>query len=400
MGTAIGSFGSAMGYYALAFVMVIWMVVKIARGSGLMALATFFIWPLAIISLIKNWGDPDTDIRIPFFAAVVALVLSVFMVGRGVDHAMIDMAPYFSEEELALIASENPEAYAQIMQARADFEAEAGEWEEDEWEEGEEDASPPSSRAASRPSVSSASVDTGAVLPVSTPTAPAAPLPSGRELEEQLAMAASGMSFRYASVELPVAHARLALPPRFRFIPALRLQQLARLRNQPLLPGSLGWITHDTVDLGQPDAWVIELRFVELGRSRLATAGEDLDAALQALAGAEALDGSGRRLGSEAFAPHWDAERTLLTWSLVDADGRAEHRAAAPLRHGALLFSIAGIEPEQREIGLRATRLLAASVQPQTEWAWQAPAERGAAAAGVNLLQWMQGLEPGPASGP
>jgi hypothetical protein len=399
MGTAVGSFGSAMGYYALAFVMVIWMVVKIARGSGLMALATFFIWPLAIISLIKNWGDPDTDIRIPFFAAVVALVLSVFMVGRGVDNAIIDMAPYFSEEELALIASENPEAYAQIMQARADFEADASDGGDGEWEE-EEDISPPSNQAPARPAAASELVATRAAMPMSKPTAPAAPLPSGRELEVQLAMAANGMSFRYASVELPAAHARLALPSRFRFIPALRLQQLARLRNQPLLPGSLGWITHDTVDLAQPDAWVIELRFVELGRGRLAAAGEDLDAALQALAGAEALDGSGRRLGSEAFAPHWDAERTLLTWSLVDADGRAEHRAAAPLRHGALLFSIAGLEPEQREIGLRATRLLAASVQPQTEWAWQAPAERGAAAAGANLLQWMQGLEPGPASGP
>lgn len=386
MGTAMGSFGSAMGYYALAFIMVIWMVIKIARGSALMALATFFIWPLAIISLIKNWGDPDTDIRIPFFAATAALLLSLFMVGRGVDHALLEAAPFFSEEELAMIAAEDPEAYALIMQARGALE---------EKYRGEEEGSSSPART-SAPSSPRPGVEAPAAAIAATGALPAEPATqaAGPDLQAELAQAVHGLSYLYAGVALPAARSQLALPSRFRFVPAVRLQQMARLRSQPLLPGTLGWISHDTVDLGQPDAWVMELRFLELGPMRLVKGGESVDAALPTLAGAPALDGSGRTLGSGAFAPQWDPARPLLTWSLVTAEGKAEHRAAVPLRHGVLLFSNAGLTPEQREMGLRATRLLASGVTVEPDWVWQDRAPIGARAASLSLLEWMQGREP------
>jgi len=384
MGTTAGSLGSAALYYGFAFLMVIWMVVKIARSSGLMAVATFFIWPLAIVSLIKNWGDPDTDIRIPFFATVLALGLSLFMVSRGVDNAMLEYAPYFSEEDLALIAEENPEAYAQIMQARAQFEADGGTLED---EGGSDlDLAPASIEAADAPSSASSATTTS----VDDAQAPAPRPPVEIDPEVELAKAVKGLSYLYHAVELKGANAQLVVPPRFRFIPAVRLSRIAELRSQPLQPGTLGWVTHDTIDLAHPEAWAVEVRLLDIGATRLTGSNEEINDELRALADTVLLDTSKARFGSEGFVPRWDAERALLTWSLSGKDGRVEQRAVRPLRQAVLQFSVSGLEPSQRELGLRATRLLAASVVPAEGHAWQYASEAGTAAS-TNLIEWMRG---------
>jgi hypothetical protein len=221
--------------------------------------------------------------------------------------------------------------------------------------------------------------------------------------DQELAQTAAALSYRYAKVELANAHAALNLPSRFRFVPGNRLHRLARLRGQPLDVSVLGWVSHESVDLGQPSAWALEVRFYETGT--LAEGGDptlELDFAAQvaALGGAPSLEGGGRSLGNGAFAPQWDAARGLLTWSLEDPEGRSEHFALRPTRHGALLFRLPSLEPDQREFGLRATRLLAASVEVDSEWRWRGVARPGEATAPLTLLQWVQGRRPtGPSTG-
>lgn len=398
MEQSLGSFGSAVGYYAFAFLMVVWMVIKIARGSGIMALLTFFFWPLSIISLIRNWGDRDTDIRIPFFAAVAALGMSYFMVARGVDGVLVEAAPYFTQEELDMIERENPDAFVVIMQARADFEAAGGNYEDLEYDDYgyedavdepggfDSDAPVPKRRPRAAPAVTSTTAEQ------TTAAAPLDPI-------VDLAQTAAAIAWRYGSVDLPAAHARLVLPSRFRFVPGNRLHRLARLRSQPLDVSVLGWISHETVDLGQPSAWAMEVRFYETGA--LAEGGDaaselDFAAQMTALGGAPSLEGGSRSLGNGAFAPQWDSARGLMTWSLEDPEGRSDHFALRPTRHGALLFRLPSLEPDQREFGLRATRLLAASVEVGSEWRWRGEARPGDATAPLTLLQWVQGRTPEP----
>jgi hypothetical protein len=218
------------------------------------------------------------------------------------------------------------------------------------------------------------------------------PTPIDPNLE--LTQAAAALSYRYAKVELASAHAVLKLPSHFRFVPGNRLHRLARLRSQPLDPSVLGWVNHETVDLGQPSAWALEVRFFETG-TLIEGSESDTDFASQvaALGGGPSLDGSGRSLGNGAFAPQWDAARGLLTWSLEDPEGHSEHLALRPTRHGALLFRLAGLEPDLREFGLRSTRLLAASTEVDSQWRWRGSPRAGDSVAPLSLLQWVQGSE-------
>jgi|GEM_PF-5746798 len=391
MDSGSGGFGPALGLYLLAFLMFIWMIIKIARGSGLMALATFFLWPLALISLVRNWGEPRTDIRVPFLVVVLALGMSALLFERGATSFIAEAAPYYSEHELRQIEQEDPASYAVIMKAREDFVASGGDLDalessDEDWEDWQEQAPPPATGPA-RLQAESASGDSGALPEPATAPAPLDPL-------VDLAQTAAGLSYLYGRVEWPQAQAHVQLPSRFRLIPANRLHRLARLRSQPLVPGSLGWITHESVDLDQPEAWVLEVRHIASGHLRTAELGEAFETALGGLSGAPAVDGSGRSLVSGAFAPQWDARRTLLTWALDTPEGESDQFAALPMRQGALLFAVRGLQPDQREFGLRVTRLMAASAGVATDAVWREQPRSGDTAADVSLLQWVQGREP------
>lgn len=399
MEASAGSFGSAALYYGFAFLMVIWMCIKIARGSVVLAVLTFVFWPLALLSLIRNWSDPPTDIRIPFFAAVAALGMSLFMVQRGSDQLMVDAAPYFSDEDLSLLQQGNPDAYAKVMQARADYEA-----------SGErllyaDDDSPEPPRLASARVAGDRTDGATNVAPRSgsgsMPAAESAASAAAAPLDPlvDLAQAAAGLSYQYSRVDWPQLQAQLRLPSRFRFVPANRLHRIARLRSQPLPSGGLGWISHETVDLGQPEAWVVEVRHLAVGRfaeGNPEDSGMDLAGVLAGMAGAQVLDGSSRSLGSGGFAPQWDDARGLLTWSVESPEGLSDHHAALPMRQGAMQFSVRGLQPDQRELGLRLTRLLAASMEVAVGARWRDQPRRGDVDASVDLLQWVQGRQPAP----
>jgi hypothetical protein len=390
-----GNLGSAVLFYVFAFAMVIWMCVKIARGSLVLALLTFFVWPLALLSLIRNWGNPQSDIRIPFFAAVFALGLSVFMVEQAADPQVADAAPDLNEDELSALAQVDPDTYGKVMQARADYEAS-----DQRLRHADEDIatqrSPQATDQPDRgPSPAPRNLDRDRDRAEPASDSPAATLDPMLDL----AQTAAGLSYQYSRIDWPHLQAHLQLPSRFRFIPASRLHRLARLRSQTLPEGGLGWVSHETVDLGQPEAWVLEVQHLAVGRldeGDPGDAGADFADVLAGMAGAPALDGSSRTLGSGGFAPQWDAVRGLLTWSLDSPEGLSDHHAALPLRQGALLFSVRGLQPDQRELGLRATRLLAASVEVAVGARWRDQPRPGDVRASVDLLQWIQARQPAP----
>jgi len=53
-----------------------WMVTRIWRSSAALAVASLVLWPVVLLALVRNWGDRDSDIRVPFAAFGIALALS------------------------------------------------------------------------------------------------------------------------------------------------------------------------------------------------------------------------------------------------------------------------------------------------------------------------------------
>jgi hypothetical protein len=50
----------------------IWMLALIWKQSIVLAVASFFLWPVLLYVLMKNWGEEEGDIRVPFALWVVA----------------------------------------------------------------------------------------------------------------------------------------------------------------------------------------------------------------------------------------------------------------------------------------------------------------------------------------
>lgn len=71
----------------LSFIAQLWMIIRIARSSGIMALATFFFPILSIFHLTQHWGDGEHDIRAPFFTGLAFSLLGMFAAYRTLDWA-------------------------------------------------------------------------------------------------------------------------------------------------------------------------------------------------------------------------------------------------------------------------------------------------------------------------
>jgi hypothetical protein len=395
----LGAGMSMLGYYLLSLIFLIWMVVKIARGGALMAVLCFCFPLLAIFPLLRNWGDPDTDIRVPFFGLWLSLGLSMFMAFRAVDKAIEESALYWSEEELALIAEENPEMAAEILaarqaaQARGELPAAGPGW---AGAEATGDEGWPEAEQAER----GPRFDPNA-LPPATQRArqrAAAPLPDAPEAFQPgpLRQHAARIGWRFGSAAFPEAHAQLQIPKGFRFAPRFVVTQVARLRGTPLEPVSLGWLVHREIDLAQLDAWYVEVFFIEAGHFALARHDPTLPEQLVALSGQPLADGSGRSLGTEAYAPTWIAEHGVLSWAVIRGDPEADHRAdllaAKPLRHGVLLYVMRELSPQHKELGLRATRLMALRSRAEPQWGHADYRARRDPAAPLGLIDWVRGV--------
>ena len=60
------------------FICLIWMASRIWKSSPGLAVASFFILPIAIIPLLQNWGDEETDIKVPFFLALAGTIYNIY----------------------------------------------------------------------------------------------------------------------------------------------------------------------------------------------------------------------------------------------------------------------------------------------------------------------------------
>jgi hypothetical protein len=162
----------------------------------------------------------------------------------------------------------------------------------------------------------------------------------------------SELRFRRGPVRLGPAFAALQIPEHFRFVSAQQLGTLAEIRGAPVDPHSLGWVIHERVDLRSSDFWYVDVQFHECGH-------------LAPPAGSSSLT----QLSADDDQLHWDSALTAASWTSSGKNAALSDRSVVRLlRHGALLFKAADLTPGQRELGLRATRMLALRAEPDPGW--------------------------------
>lgn len=381
----LGSMISLTGYLAVLGILVLWMVVKIWRASPLLAVVTFFFWPLSIISLVRNWGDSDTDIRIPFFLSLVTLGAIYWMSDRVVDKAFEEAGPVFTAQEIEAIRQENPEFAAELeaRQLESALRVEALQAEQQ----------------TAREQADTAGEDRGGPADqslVAEQEQSAEQIAAANEAQRrfQLRAASGALKFQRGSVRLDTARSTLVLPLHFRFVDANQLFRLARLREVPLDGGSLGWVVHERVDLADPAAWFIDLRFEEAGYLAVGQGG-GVDVLQQQIA-LLGLTPEGVQFGTGNYAPQWDARSTIATWmrSMPGSGGttggaRVALAAVRPLRQGLVLARVTGLSMAERELGLRAARLIVNSARPDTGWRHADYRAGRDPVAGTSLAEWV-----------
>lgn len=355
-------------YYMLIFVMVVWMAIKVAKVSTGMAFATFFCWPIAVIPLITNWGNRDSDIRLQFLVTAVASILLWNASMKVVeDHPGL----LYTQDEIEEIRATDPVFAAEIERDQLRAVGVEVEFDNDPGAQGQAStyatisvepagrgprvfASPSASQAAPAPSAIAPAAD-------ATPEFAAAPATVAKVPLREL-------NFRRGQVRLSAAFSRIQLPEHFRFIGRHQLGLLSELRDIPVSDQTLGWIVHERVDLNSAHFWFIDVQFHEAGY----------------LAPPEP--------GATGSGMQWDAASALAIWGQPDrVAGRGMQQLAAKLtRHGAILFLAPELQDDQLELGLRAVRLMAARTAPEQGWAH---AEYIGEGAPQTLAQWVESLK-------
>ena len=342
----------------------LWMVVRIWRRSPLLAILSFLFWPASIIALILYWGDEDSDIRVPFFLSLVATALLAFMAMRTVDAGINEMAAMLSDADIAEIRRENPALADQLERARNEAHGD----EDEAYSAGMIEA--PVSRPAANPAPRAEAVVTN---PESTHIPVA--LPPEEELAEQeaqhrseLSQAATSLSWRVGTVDLAPAPARLKLPSQFRLLARQWVIRLARLHGVPYDNYAMGWVVHQSVDLGREDAWFVQVRFhpqAERFTPPSVTFGEDTPEALAAFVARIAAKVDPHSIDA-LLSPNWDKETGVATWNSAEGDTAAptSYYAARVVDGGLLVFVVSNVDDTHAELAQRSVRLIASRAQP------------------------------------
>lgn len=63
-------------------VLFFYMLARTWKSSVLLAVLSFFFWPLIIVALIKNWKDEESDIKVPFFLWVVTIFFMIWFMAK------------------------------------------------------------------------------------------------------------------------------------------------------------------------------------------------------------------------------------------------------------------------------------------------------------------------------
>ncbi len=369
-------------YWMLIFVMVVWMAVKVGRSSVGMGVVTFLFWPIAIIPLITNWGQRDSDIRLQFFVVAAATGL----LWKSLIELAMETERTMQDDQIALIGGQDPFSAMQVESerdgvqygrprgnARAPLIA---------LDANGNPVSPTTSgdmayylRATGRVGGPSAagtlSRSDRATLAGGRPS-----MSSSAESEMHFAPAMAKVNstplkeirFRSGTVRLPPALATLDVPEHFRFIARHQLGLLSELRGIAVAEHTLGWIVHERVNLNSADFWFVEVSFHEVGHLAPPSPGGSV-AALQ-----------------------WDATNATAIWGrpAVPAERGIDQSAAKLTRHGAILFRAPELHEDQLELGLRAVRLMASRAEPESGWEH---AEFIGESSPLSLAQWVQSLQ-------
>lgn len=376
----IGNLMSLTGYLAVFGLLWLWLCIKVGRSSPLLGIGTFFFSPLALYCLIRFWGDEESDIRIPFFLAAVALGGMAWAANRTVDSAYTEGAIYATDEDIERIRAVDPQFADEMVAARAEALAKGPP------PEGMPPGTIPvtiplhsSGRAQPAPAIEPTQIDVSQLDP-------------GIEQRYQRRSVLRQVVFERGTIALPLAQARLELPRQYRYAPAGQLGPLGRLYGRPVDADVIGWVVHERIDLAADDAWFVELRFDPIGHVVTPTglAVDDFAAdALQRLGARAAGYAPGRH------GPQWDGRSGVLTWVRVaDAPAPAAlGQAAMPLRSGVLRFIAVGVPADERELALRATRLLATLTRVDRGWEHAAHDPRRDPVAGVDLAGYITAVD-------
>jgi len=369
-----------MGVWVMgAFVFVIWMVIVVARSNGLMAVATFFFWPISIFHLISNWGVPGSDIRVPFLLTVIATGMWLYSANQVVDEVSLQ----FTAEDIAQVRAENPAAADEIERRQLEalgirVVAEPG--------QGGNSAS--GSEVSSSADLSSPQVD--------SPHIPARPYMRKVPIGE--------LNMRRGEIRMAPAFSTLTVPEHFRYIPAEQLGLLSEGRKILVDSAVLGWVVHDRIDLSQKDFWFVEVRFESVGflpaplpppAPVAPIPAEAPDASVPAVAATSlASTASVTAPEPDPYALTFDPERALATWSEASApiaSGRVDLCAARLLRHGTLVACVVDLDSQARELGLRAARLIASRTRIESGWNH---ADFAGGSAAQSFEQWLEARQP------
>ncbi len=56
-----------------------WVIARIWRGSSVLAVASVLVWPVVLLALLRNWGDEESDIKLPVGVFGVTLACCAFL---------------------------------------------------------------------------------------------------------------------------------------------------------------------------------------------------------------------------------------------------------------------------------------------------------------------------------
>lgn len=360
--------GMLMFSSLLIVVMVVWMAVKIGRTSVGMGVVTFFFWPIAIIPLITNWGNRDSDIRLQFFVTLIATGLFW--------KAMVDTAVNtvgFTEDEIAMIREENPDFAERIEREQAGrnganvgFVVESVPGSASTFGSVTIVPGSPSPRLqqamSGMPEAPGQAADAGGLAQPGMQFAPAPAQVHVTPLHE--------IHFRHGDVRLGPAYSSLDVPRHFRFIARHELGLLSEFRGVAISGETLGWIVHERVNLNSADFWFVEVSFHEVGHLAAPTP------------------------AAPPTGINWNADRLVAQWTQPPRDGKRgeDYMAAKLLRHGVIVLRAPQLAEGQRELGVRATRLISERIRPDAGWAHS---EYIGDSSELSLAGWVQSQQGG-----
>jgi len=368
---------SFLFFIVVLLILNLWMVVRIWRDSALMGILCLLVPGVILFALIRNWGDPESDIKIPFLLSIVVSVMFYFSLmnlaerefgvnpdgsiayeeaGFGADDFdNAYLADQYTDEEREQLRQDDPELAALL----------------DDAEQSRSGGNQTSERWESATPVTATEADEDAVDP--------------KVQRRQDQRAARRVLRQSGPIEIGPAYARLQTPSHFSFVAAPRLNGAARLHRRALDKEVIGWVVHERVSLADDLAWFAEIRFEPVGH--LQANGVGNSAGLQ-----QAVSALGGRVSSEGmFAPQWSTSRAIMTWiRSVAGSSAVEAVAALPLRHGVLSYVVRVDSAKERELALRTARLMASKTTVGEGWRF-ADAPEDSPAKGPSLAQWIAG---------